>query len=150
MRGLDDLVRSGKVLYLGISDTPAWIVSQANMLADLRGWTAFSALQIPYSLVERSPERDLLPMARSLDLAVTPWGILGERRSFGKVQPRRQDGREGERAGARSLKSSWRLPKKPRRWPKNWASPRARPRSRGSGSSPGSSFRFWARAPWTS
>jgi aryl-alcohol dehydrogenase-like predicted oxidoreductase len=77
MRGLDDLVRSGKVLYVGVSDTPAWIVSQANTLADLRGWSPFVALQIEYSLVERTPERDLLPMARALDLAVTPWGILG-------------------------------------------------------------------------
>lgn len=77
MRGLDDLVRMGKVNYIGISDTPAWIVSQANTLADLRGWTAFAGLQIEYSLVERTPERDLLPMAKALDLAVTPWGALG-------------------------------------------------------------------------
>lgn len=77
MRGLDDLVRQGKVLYLGISDTPAWVVSQANMLADLRGWTPFSALQLRYSLIDRAAERDLLPMARSLDLAVTPWSVLG-------------------------------------------------------------------------
>lgn len=77
MRGLDDLVRAGKVLYVGISDTPAWIVSRANTLADLRGWSPFVALQIEYSLVERTPERELLPMARALDLAVTPWGILG-------------------------------------------------------------------------
>jgi len=77
MRALDDLVRAGKVLYVGISDTPAWIVSQANTLADLRGWSPFAALQIEYSLVERTPERELLPMARALDLAVTPWGILG-------------------------------------------------------------------------
>ncbi|MGW8268303.1 MAG: aldo/keto reductase, partial [Longimicrobiales bacterium] len=77
MRGLDDLVRAGKVLYVGISDTPAWIVSQANTMADLRGWTPFIAVQIEYSLISRTPERDLLPMARALDLAVTPWGILG-------------------------------------------------------------------------
>jgi aryl-alcohol dehydrogenase-like predicted oxidoreductase len=77
MRGLDDLVRSGKVLYAGISDTPAWIVSQANMLADLRGWTPFVGLQVPYSLVERAPERELLPMAASLDLTVAAWGPLG-------------------------------------------------------------------------
>jgi aryl-alcohol dehydrogenase-like predicted oxidoreductase len=77
MRALDDLVRDGTVLYVGISDTPAWIVSQANTLAELRGWSPFAALQIEYSLVERTPERELLPMARSLDLAVTPWGILG-------------------------------------------------------------------------
>lgn len=77
MRGLDDLVRAGKVLYVGISDTPAWVVSQANTLADLRGWSPFVALQLEYSLIQRTPERDLLPMARALDLAVTPWGILG-------------------------------------------------------------------------
>jgi aryl-alcohol dehydrogenase-like predicted oxidoreductase len=77
MKGLDDLVKSGKVLYVGVSDTPAWIVSRANMLAELRGWSPFVALQIEYSLVERSPERDLLPMARSLGMTVTPWGALG-------------------------------------------------------------------------
>jgi len=77
MRGLDDLVRSGKVLYVGVSDTPAWIVSRANMLAELRGWSPFIALQIEYSLLERTPERDLLPMARSLGMSVTPWAVLG-------------------------------------------------------------------------
>lgn len=76
MRGLDDMVRQGKVLYLGISDTPAWVVSQSNMLADLRGWTPFAALQLRYSLIDRTAERDLLPMARALDLAVTPWSVL--------------------------------------------------------------------------
>lgn len=77
MRALDDLVRAGKILYAGISDTPAWVVSRANMLAELRGWTPFTALQIEYSLLMRSPERDLLPMANSLELAVTPWGTIG-------------------------------------------------------------------------
>ena len=77
MRALDDLVRSGKVLYVGVSDTPAWIVSRANMLAELRGWSPFIALQIEYSLIERTPERDLLPMARSLGMTVTPWAVLG-------------------------------------------------------------------------
>ncbi len=76
MRGLDDLVRQGKVFYVGVSDTPAWVVSRANMLAELRGWSSFVALQLPYSLASRDPERELLPMARALDLAVTPWGIL--------------------------------------------------------------------------
>lgn len=76
MRSLDDLVRAGKVLYLGISDTPAWIVARANTLAELRGWTRFSALQIQYSLVDRTPERELLPMAEALELTVTPWGAL--------------------------------------------------------------------------
>ncbi|MBD1926225.1 aldo/keto reductase [Trichocoleus sp. FACHB-90] len=77
MRAFDDLVRSGKVLYIGISDAPAWIVSQANTLAQCYGWTPFVALQVEYSLVERTPERDLLPMAKAFDLAVTPWSPLG-------------------------------------------------------------------------
>lgn len=77
MRGLDDVVRAGKVLYIGASNVPAWIVAQANTLADARGWTPFSALQIEYSLIERTPEREFLPMARALDLAITPWSPLG-------------------------------------------------------------------------
>jgi aryl-alcohol dehydrogenase-like predicted oxidoreductase len=77
MRGLDDLVRQGKVLYVGISDTPAWEVSRANTLAALRGWTPFVGLQIRYSLLDRAVERELLPMAKELDLAVTPWDTLG-------------------------------------------------------------------------
>jgi aryl-alcohol dehydrogenase-like predicted oxidoreductase len=77
MRALDDQVRQGKILHIGISDTPAWIVSKANTIAEMRGWTPFSALQIEYSLIERTPERDLLPMAEALGLSVTPWGALG-------------------------------------------------------------------------
>jgi aryl-alcohol dehydrogenase-like predicted oxidoreductase len=77
MRALDDLIRAGKVLYIGISDTPAWVVSRANMMAELRGWTQFIALQLQYSLIERTIEREFLPMARELDLAITPWGVLG-------------------------------------------------------------------------
>lgn len=76
MRGLDDLVSSGKVQYIGISDTPAWVVAQANTMADLRGWSRFVGLQVEYSLIQRTAERDLLPMAKSLDLAVTPWAPL--------------------------------------------------------------------------
>jgi len=70
-------VRAGKVLYVGISDAPAWVVSRANTLAELKGWSPFAALQIQYNLADRTPERDLLPMAKALDLAVTPWGVLG-------------------------------------------------------------------------
>jgi aryl-alcohol dehydrogenase-like predicted oxidoreductase len=77
MRGLDDLVRAGKVLYVGISDAPAWVVSRANTIAELRGWSQFVGLQIQYSLLQRTVERELLPMARALDLAVTPWGVVG-------------------------------------------------------------------------
>lgn len=78
MRALDDLVRSGKVQYLGISDAPAWIVSQSNVLAELRGWTPFAGIQIDYSLIERTAERDLLPMARQHGLAVAIWGVVGQ------------------------------------------------------------------------
>ena len=71
LRCLDDAVRAGKVLYTGISDTPAWIVSHAVAIADERRWTRFAGLQVPYSLVERTVERELLPMARQLDLGIT-------------------------------------------------------------------------------
>ena len=73
----DDMVRAGKVLYIGVSDTPAWIVSRANTLSELRGWSRFIALQVEYSLVERTSERELLPMARALDLDITAWSPLG-------------------------------------------------------------------------
>ena len=76
MRAFDDLVRAGKVLYVGISDAPAWVVSRGNAIAELRGQSAFAAVQIPYSLIERSPEREFLPMAEALGLAVTTWGTL--------------------------------------------------------------------------
>ncbi|MDQ1147809.1 aryl-alcohol dehydrogenase-like predicted oxidoreductase [Bacillus sp. SORGH_AS 510] len=94
MRALDDLVRSGKVLYVGISDTPAWIVSQANMLATLRGWTPFIGLQVEYNLLQRTPERDLLPMARSLDIGVTAWAPIAGGALTGKYNnPSAEKGR---------------------------------------------------------
>ncbi len=77
MRALDDLVRSGKVLYLGICNTPAWRVAQMQTLADIRGWSSFVALQIEYSLVERTVEHELLPAAAALGLGVLPWSPLG-------------------------------------------------------------------------
>jgi aryl-alcohol dehydrogenase-like predicted oxidoreductase len=77
MRSLDDLIRSGKILYIGISDVPAWVVSNANAIADLRSWSSFIGLQIMYNLIERSAERELLPMARALDIGVTVWSPLG-------------------------------------------------------------------------
>jgi aryl-alcohol dehydrogenase-like predicted oxidoreductase len=76
MRGLDDLVRQGKVLHVGISDVPAWWIAQANTLADLRGWSRFIGLQIPYNLIERTVERELIPMAKALDIGVTAWSPL--------------------------------------------------------------------------
>ena len=94
MRALDDMVRAGKVLYIGVSDTPAWVVSQANTMAQLRGWTPFSALQIEYSLIARTPERDLLPMARAFDLAVTPWGAIGGGVLTGKYNKKKREDSE--------------------------------------------------------
>ncbi|HMC16937.1 MAG TPA: aldo/keto reductase [Albitalea sp.] len=76
MRALDDLVREGKVLYVGACNTPAWVVAQSNTLAELRGWSAFVGLQVEYSLIERSAERELLPMARALGLGVAAWSPL--------------------------------------------------------------------------
>jgi aryl-alcohol dehydrogenase-like predicted oxidoreductase len=77
MRALDDAVRSGKVLHIGISDAPAWIVAQANTLAQWRGWTSFAGLQVPYSLLNRDVERELLPMAEAFGLTVAAWSPLG-------------------------------------------------------------------------
>jgi aryl-alcohol dehydrogenase-like predicted oxidoreductase len=77
MRSLDDQVRLGKVLYLGVSDTPAWVVAQLQTLAAARGWSTFAGLQIEYSLVQREVERELIPMARGLGLGVLAWGPLG-------------------------------------------------------------------------
>ncbi|MGH3420654.1 MAG: aldo/keto reductase [Streptosporangiaceae bacterium] len=77
MRALDDQVRLGKVLYLGVSDTPAWVAAQMQTLAAGRGWSTFAGLQIEYSLVQREVERELIPMARGLGLGVLAWGPLG-------------------------------------------------------------------------
>ena len=77
MRALDDLVRAGKVVYLGICNTPAWRVAEMQTLAELRGWAPLVALQIEYSLVERTVEHELLPMAEALGLGVLPWSPLG-------------------------------------------------------------------------
>lgn len=76
MRGLDDLVSQGKILYTGISDTPAWWIAQANTLADLRGWSRFAGLQIEYSLIQRTVERELVPVAKAFNLGVLAWSPL--------------------------------------------------------------------------
>ena len=76
LRAMDDLVRAGKVLYTGISDAPAWQISRMQAIADLRGWSPLVALQIEYSLIERTVERELIPMARELGLGVIPWSPL--------------------------------------------------------------------------
>src|SRR5882672_2799009 len=76
MRALDDLVAAGKVRYIGFSDTPAWKVSQAQTIARFRGWAPLVALQIEYSLIERTVEGELMPMALEMELGVTPWSPL--------------------------------------------------------------------------
>jgi aryl-alcohol dehydrogenase-like predicted oxidoreductase len=92
MRALDDAVRAGKILYAGISDMPAWLIARANTLAELRGWTPFIGLQIEYSLIERTVERELVPMAESLGIGVTAWsplasGLLSGKYSSQSPQP---------------------------------------------------------------
>jgi aryl-alcohol dehydrogenase-like predicted oxidoreductase len=104
VRALDDLVSSGKVLYVGFSDTPAWVVSRAVAIAELRGWARPVAAQFPYSLADRDVERELLPMAHALDLTATTWGILEGGALTGKYladgdEPRRY-GSAGERVNA--------------------------------------------------
>jgi aryl-alcohol dehydrogenase-like predicted oxidoreductase len=77
LRGMDDLIRQGKVNYAAISDTPAWMVAKGNTLAELMGWSQFVALQVEYSLIQRTPERELIPMAKHYGMTVTPWAPLG-------------------------------------------------------------------------
>ena len=107
MRALDDMVRAGKVLHVGISDTPAWVVSRANTLAELRGWSPFVALQLRYSLIDRTAERDLIPMARAMDMAITPWSILGAGTLTGKYSrgaaPAEGRAKEGAATDERNL-----------------------------------------------
>lgn len=102
MRGLDDLVRQGKVLYVGISDAPAWWIAQANTLSQLRGWSPFIALQIEYSLIERTVERELIPMTKALNLGVTAWSPLSNGVLTGKYHghgPSDQRGEPGRMSG---------------------------------------------------
>jgi aryl-alcohol dehydrogenase-like predicted oxidoreductase len=92
LRGFDDLVRRGKVLYIGISDTPAWQVARLQTMAELRGWTQLAALQVEYSLLQRATERDLIPAARALGMGVMPWsplanGILSGKYATGAQTP---------------------------------------------------------------
>ncbi|MGF1640130.1 MAG: aldo/keto reductase, partial [Rhodospirillales bacterium] len=99
MRALDDLVRAGKILHVGASNTPAWKIAQANTLAELMGWARFVALQVEYSLAVRDVERELLPMARDLGIAVLPWSPLAGGLLTGKYtlrDLRRQKAEDGQ------------------------------------------------------
>jgi aryl-alcohol dehydrogenase-like predicted oxidoreductase len=102
LRAMDDLVRSGKILYVGISDTPAWQVARMQAIADLRGWSPFVALQSEYSLVERTTERDLIPMAQEMGLGVVPWsplanGVLSGKYSRDDLKPGYTNSLQGSR-----------------------------------------------------
>jgi aryl-alcohol dehydrogenase-like predicted oxidoreductase len=98
MSTLDDLVRQGKVRYVGVSDTPAWKIAEANMLARFRGWSPFVALQIEYSLLERSVEQELVPMAREFGLGITPWSPLKSGALSGKYTRKNAGDAKSDRA----------------------------------------------------
>ncbi len=102
MRALDDAVRAGKVLYVGISDAPAWVVARAQTLAEWRGWTPFVGLQVPYHLLRRDVERELLPMAEAFGLSVAAWGPLASGILSGKFT-RPGGAEEGTRVDAAAL-----------------------------------------------
>lgn len=96
LRALDDAVRQGKVLHIGASNFPAWVVSRANMLAELRGWTAYAGIQVEYNLIERGVERELLPMSQALGLTVCAWsplasGLLSGKYADGSAAAKRLD-----------------------------------------------------------
>ena len=102
LRAMDDLVRAGKVLYIGMSDVPAWQVSRMQAIADLRGWAPLIALEIPYNLVERTVERDLIPMAATMGLGVICWSPLASGVLTGKYS--RSDLAPGPEGAASSRK----------------------------------------------
>jgi aryl-alcohol dehydrogenase-like predicted oxidoreductase len=100
MAALDDLVRAGKVRYIGVSDTPAWKIAEANLIARFRGWSAFVGLQAEYSLLQRAVEQELVPMASEFGLGITPWSPLKGGVLSGKYT-RRNAGQQTADRGAR-------------------------------------------------
>ncbi|OBG93181.1 aldo/keto reductase [Mycobacterium sp. E3251] len=99
MSALDDLVRAGKVRYIGVSDTPAWKIAEANLIARFRGWSSFVGLQVEYSLLERFIEQELAPMAAEFGLGITPWSPLKSGVLSGKYT-RANAGQRGADRGA--------------------------------------------------
>ncbi len=97
MAALDTLIQAGKVRYLGVSDTPAWKIVEANMIARFRGWAAFIGLQIEYSLLERSVEQELVPMALEFGLGITPWSPLKSGALSGKYNRKNAGQVKGDR-----------------------------------------------------
>jgi aryl-alcohol dehydrogenase-like predicted oxidoreductase len=105
LRAMDDLVRAGKLLYVGISDAPAWQVARMQTIADLRGWSPLIALQVEYNLIERTIERDLAPMAREMGLGVIPWSPLASGVLTGKYSRADLDAGSGVASAAGSRKN---------------------------------------------
>jgi aryl-alcohol dehydrogenase-like predicted oxidoreductase len=121
MRNLEYLVASGKVLSIGISDAPAWIVSRCNTIAEQRGWTQFSAYQIEYSLTEHTADREILPCAEAFDMTVCGFSPLAAGMLSGKYneptdEPKRMDIRNSHRLSERNLHISGELLKLQNDW----------------------------------
>lgn len=106
MRGMDDLVRAGKVLYVAFSDTPAWVVSYAIGLAEKYGWSRPVAFQFPYSLLDRAAERNVIPMAKAMDLALMPWGLLSGGELTGKYNTANDEPKRSADAGDRAKRAA--------------------------------------------
>ncbi|MEO1515054.1 MAG: aldo/keto reductase [Bacteroidota bacterium] len=104
MRALDDLVRAGKILYIGISDAPAWVIARANTLAEERNMTPFIGNQLEYNLTERSPERELLPMSDALNIGVVAWSPLSAGILTGKYIDKKGEGSGGRMEGTTSYR----------------------------------------------
>ncbi|WP_020536769.1 aldo/keto reductase [Lewinella cohaerens] len=104
MRALDDLVAQGKILYIGISDAPAWVTARANTIAEFRGWSRFIGNQLEYNLTERTPERDLLPMSKELGLGVVAWSPLAAGILTGKYNKDNGKGSGGRMEGTTSYR----------------------------------------------
>jgi aryl-alcohol dehydrogenase-like predicted oxidoreductase len=105
MRALDEVVRSGKVLYVGLSDSPAWVLARAQTLAEWHDWSPFAGLQVPYNLLERDVERELLPAATTLGLSVAAWSPLAQGTLAGRTTTRRGEVGERQQAVYRAVRS---------------------------------------------
>lgn len=104
LRSVDDLIRQGKVLHFAFSDTPAWVISYAIAKADDFGWSRPSAVQAPYSMLDRAIERELIPMAKYQDMAILPWGVLEAGVLTGKYSdPNNTDPKRNEAASASEI-----------------------------------------------
>jgi len=104
MRAFDDLVRAGKVLYVGISDAPAWVIAKSNTLAELRGWTRYVGLQIEYNLLERTVERELVPVAKDQGMTVLAWSPLRSGMLTGKYLPENEEAHRDGRLNTEMMK----------------------------------------------